>query len=273
MELGDSVTMRYDEINGVDEGILDRARRGVRKLRNTFSKPQSTQNSAPQVEPTMDEIPDEKLTGGTAGAPRGGFLSGLAKGIGSPELANALDASRASNVTNGAFPFPSSVPAADAAMGNTPPPVNEPAPKVKKTVRTTGTVKPSAGANAFGQMTKQLNVIPPTSTGGALANTQTGITHTASPNNPNQPVQTTTTPVASTTTAAQSDVVPNTNFGLRNIPPKSPTPNFSRGQQTATPAKVTYNMPTAKKPVQQPATVAEGVDLAEILWRKMKSKR
>ena len=35
-------------------------------------------------------------------------------------------------------------------------------------------------------MAKQLNVVPPTSTGGKLTNTPTGISHKASATNPNQ---------------------------------------------------------------------------------------
>jgi hypothetical protein len=58
----------------------------------------------------------------------------------------------------------------------------------------------------------------------------------------------------------------------------APAQSFRRGQQTVTPSKVTLNMPAAKKPapaaskpVAEP--VAESVDIAESLWRKMKKKR
>jgi LysM repeat protein len=79
-----------------------------------------------------------------------------------------------------------------------------------------------------------------------------------------------------------SSTIPNVNYGLRNLPQqaapaaKAPTPNFSRGQQTVAPSKVTYNMPTkapAKAPAKTAAPVAESIDLAEVLWRKMKSKK
>lgn len=246
--------MRINEINGVNEGILDAARRGATQLRNKFSKPKNTQSSSPQVEPTMtpDAAPQFAAwsnarnpgapaatspqaaapqpaipTGGTAGQKPGGFLSGFAKGIGATDLSNTM-ASYAKTqstqptqaqppsapATQGNFPFPSSVPAAAATMPNTPPPVNEPEPEEEPTPTT------SAGANAFGQMTKQLNVMPKTSTGGTLANTPTGVTHTASPNNPNQP-------------------------SIR-------TKKFSK---------------------KQSKRMRETTDIAETLWRKMKRKR
>lgn len=87
-------------------------------------------------------------------------------------------------------------------------------------------------------------------------------------------------PSASTTTPTSS-TIPNVNYGLRNVQqpaakPAAPAPNFSRGQQTVAPSKVSYNMP-AKAPAKAPAKVAqpvaESIDLAEVLWRKMKSKR
>ena len=87
----------------------------------------SPQAAAPQ--PTT-YAPQAPATGGTAGPARGGFLSGFAKGLGAPELANTINDYNASKVTKGAFPFPSAVPPQDAAMGNTPPPVNEPEPEV-----------------------------------------------------------------------------------------------------------------------------------------------
>lgn len=213
--------MRINEINGVNEGILDTARRGVRKLRNRFANQQvAPQDTPPQVEPTM----------GTPSTPKRGFMTGLATGLGAPDLANTIAQANASRVkpvqstvapaveptkqpTQGNFPFPSAVPAADASMPNVPPPVNEPEPEDE--VDTT-----NAGANAFGQMSKQLNVMPKTSTGGTLANTPTGVTHTASPNNPNQP--------------------PATRYAQKN---------------------------------QKRGKMRESTDIAETLWRKMKSKR
>lgn len=254
--------MRINEINGIDEGIFDAARRGAQKIRNKFSsqQPATPQDDVEKIEPTM---------GGTTGPAQGGFLSGFAKGAGAPELAKAIDAKNASDVTQGNFPFPSSVPAADAAMPKTPPPVNEPEPEDEVDDEP---VAPTAGANAFGQMTRQLNVMPKTSTGGTLANTPTGITHTASPTNPNQPA-----PAAQPTTVAPAaNTIPNTNFGLRNIPQKQ-TPNYSRGQTSAAPTSVKYSgMPqTSAQTTPNRATmpVGESIDIAEALWRKMKSKR
>ena len=298
--------MRFNEIT--EANILSRAKsqanRAVSNLRNRFSKPQTA--PAQQVEPTMAPeeepqfaawknarnpgapaatspqaaapqpttyAPQAPATGGTAGPARGGFLSGFAKGLGAPELANTINDYNASKVTKGAFPFPSAVPPQDAAMGNTPPPVNEPEPEEEPEEPA------STGANAFGQMTKQLNVMPKTSTGGTLTNTPTGITHTASANNPNQPA-TAQAPVATTTDVKPAAAgVPNTNFGLRNIPPKKPAaPNFARGgQQTVAPTNIKYsgNMqkPAPTTPNNAKIPVGESIDIAETLWRKMKSKR
>ena len=104
-----------------------------------------------------------------------------------------------------------------------------------------------------------------------------------------------------------ASVIPNTNFGLRNIPQPAapaPAPNFSRGQQSFAPSSVSYSSPqktavapvaaSSDRPTQQPITIggqkimpndpryaeimknapamAESIDLSEVLWRKMKSK-
>lgn len=130
--------MRFNEITEPD--VLRRARRGARqvasRLRNRFSTPQG-----------------EPSAGGTVGQSRGGFLSGFAKGLGSPELANALKAAKSATPSNvapvapvdtntnaapagpadtGSFPFPSSVPPQDTAMGYAPPPVAEPEPSLNQ---------------------------------------------------------------------------------------------------------------------------------------------
>ena len=52
--------------------------------------------------------------------------------------------------------------------------------------------KPSPGAGAFGRMASQLGNTGATSTGGQAQATPTGVKHTASPNNPNQPKATAT---------------------------------------------------------------------------------
>ena len=86
--------------------------------------------------------------------------------------------------------------------------------------------KPSPGAGAFGQMASQLGDTGATSTGGQSQATPTGVKHTASPNNPNQPKATATataTPEPATTATA-------------GAPPGAPpgTPAATPAQQPAT---------------------------------------
>ena len=76
---------------------------------------------------------------------------------------------------------------------------NTPPATTKKTVATTK--KPAAGAGAFGQIATQLTTSGASSTGGQTQATPTGLTHTANPNNPNQP-QATTIPKATNSVAS-----------------------------------------------------------------------
>jgi hypothetical protein len=70
----------------------------------------------------------------------------------------------------------------DPNAGGAPAAVAPETPASQPAATTAAPTEPSA----MGDMAKQLNVMPSTSTGGRLANTPTGITHKANATNPNQ---------------------------------------------------------------------------------------
>ena len=127
-----------------------------------------------------------------------------------------------------------------------------------------GTAPAAGGAGAFGQIANQLGGTQPNT----MANAPVSKVNVASPNNPNQPQATgvaTTAPVAPASTAT--------------------TPAKVRPKYGQAPAKVTgATQPGAPTPEEQAVlqqkiaaaqaagggTVQESVDLAEVLWRKMK---
>ena len=130
-----------------------------------------------------------------------------------------------------------------------------------------GTAPAAGGAGAFGQIANQLGGTQPNT----MANAPVSKVNVASPNNPNQPQATgvaTTAPVAPASTAT--------------------TPAKVRPKYGQAPAKVTgATQPGAPTPEEQAVlqqkiaaaqaagggTVQESVDLAEVLWRKMKRSR
>ena len=130
-----------------------------------------------------------------------------------------------------------------------------------------GTTPAAGGAGAFGQIANQLGGTQPNT----MANAPVSKVNVASPNNPNQPQATpvaTTAPVAPAATAT--------------------TPAKVRPKYGQAPAKVTgATQPGAPTPEEQAVlqqkiaaaqaggggTIQESVDLAEVLWRKMKRSR
>ena len=127
----------------------------------------------------------------------------------------------------------------------------------------------NAGANVFGQMAKDLSTTGPSSTGGQTQATPGGLKHTSNPNNPNNTAQAPATTAPATTAPATPKV----------------RPTYGQAPATTAPAKVTgATQPGAPTPEEQAVlqqkiaaaqaggggTVQESVDLAEVLWRKMK---
>ena len=132
----------------------------------------------------------------------------------------------------------------------------------------------NAGANVFGQMAKDLSTTGPSSTGGQTQATPGGLKHTSNPNNPNNTAQAPATTAPATTAPATTA-------------PATPKvrPTYGQAPATTAPAKVTgATQPGAPTPEEQAVlqqkiaaaqaggggTVQESVDLAEVLWRKMK---
>jgi LysM repeat protein len=217
-------------------------------------------------------IPFEPNRAGTTQA-KGGFWQSLLKGAGANQAAQAV--SDYSDTDTGGMVARDTPAAAPAAA---------PAPTVASTSRQQRTA-PTPAQMAAAKTSTAAPKTEPIKIGG----------QTLDPNNPAdakiiaQVQKQQTAPKAApaaqpsaSTTNPSSSTIPNVNYGLRNLPqaaPKAapaPAANFSRGQQTVAPSKVNYNMPAkapAKAPAKVAAPVAESIDLAEVLWRKMKSKR
>ena len=98
---------------------------------------------------------------------------------------------------------------------------------------------PAAGANAFGQMGRQLGGSGTSSTGGQTAASATGVRHTANPNNPNQPQA----PAAPAANPAPSKI----NYKF-NVP------------QPAAPAAAPVEPVAAPAPVEEPQGTALDLD-------------
>jgi hypothetical protein len=115
--------------------------------------------------------------------------------------------------------------------------------KTTRTVKATAPAKtagPTAGANAFSQMTRQLSQ-PASSTGGTTTATATGLRHTASATNPNQP-SAATTPAATPATAGDAGA-----FGQIAQQASASKPVWT-GREKSAPvaaAKITPKMPAA----------------------------
>jgi hypothetical protein len=192
-----------------------------------------------------------------------GFWSGVAKGLGSPQLAKAIDSANAAS-TGPAPVDPQQSPTEQPAAT---PPVNYDIPAYKRQGKTIPGVTPPAPATAepavaaaptvADQQSKvgvgQINKIIPTLRTRDLNSVKKTVDATLA-----KKAQATPAPAVAPATPAAPQAQP-----------VSDEPVRIGGQ------KLDPNNPTDAKILQkiQSQQVAEGIDLAEVLWRKMKSKR
>jgi len=189
-----------------------------------------------------------------------GFWSGVAKGLGSPQLAKAIDSANATST--GTTPVDPEQPPAEQPAAT--PPVNYDIPAYKRQGKTIPGVTPPAPAapqvpTVADQQSKvgvgQINKIIPTLRTRDLNSVKKTVDATLAKKAQSSPAPTVAPAAAPTTASAPAQ-------------PVSGEPVRIGGQ------KLDPNNPADAKILQkiQSQQVAEGIDLAEVLWRKMKSK-
>ena len=135
----------------------------------------------------------------------------------------------------------------------------------------------NAGANVFGQMAKDLSTTGPSSTGGQTQATPGGLKHTSNPNNPNNTAQApATTAPATTAPATTAPATPKVRpkYGQATAPVATTQVKGAARAGAPTPEEqAVLQQKIAAAQAGGGGTVQESVDLAEVLWRKMKRSR